>query len=176
LAAEHGSGYEIGLYAEMLSTSPVIHDSNLAALYGVTTKRLNEQVNRNADRFPDDFMFELTQQENSVLRSQNATSRAYGGLRYLPRVFTEHGALIAANQNGICKTRIANNYGRGTKYDLAVRNILHRRALEQNRKKNIPMILVGSPDSNAGAVNGQVQHSARLCGLCRLHKNLLLRR
>jgi phage regulator Rha-like protein len=75
----------------------VILDSNLAALYGVTTKRLNEQLKRNIHRFPDDFMFKLTVQEHSFLRSQNATSKSHGGRRYLPKAFTEHGALMVAN-------------------------------------------------------------------------------
>ena len=80
----------------------VIVDSQLAALYGVQTKRLNEALKRNAQRFPPDFMFELTQQEFASLRSQFATSSwdgahaGHGGRRYLPRVFTEHGALMAA--------------------------------------------------------------------------------
>jgi ORF6N domain len=77
----------------------VLLDSDLAALYGVTTKRFNEQVKRNRDRFPEDFMFQLAQKEFDALRSQNATSndKARGGRRYLPWVFTEHGALMAAN-------------------------------------------------------------------------------
>ncbi len=78
----------------------VMLDSDLAALYGTTTKRLNEQVRRNAERFPADFMFQLTNQELGVLRSQFATSNERpdrGGRRYLPFVFTEHGALMAAN-------------------------------------------------------------------------------
>ena len=74
----------------------VILDSDLAALYGVNTKRLNEQVNRNIERFPQDFMFPLTIQEVANLRSQFATS-SYGGRRYIPRVFTEYGAVMAAN-------------------------------------------------------------------------------
>jgi len=53
----------------------VIIDSDLARIYGVTTRRLNEQVRRNIDRFPGDFMFELTKEENVILMSQNATSR-----------------------------------------------------------------------------------------------------
>ena len=53
----------------------VILDADLAALYGVATKRLNEQVRRNLDRFPDDFVFQLNNQEVAFLRSQNATSR-----------------------------------------------------------------------------------------------------
>jgi phage regulator Rha-like protein len=78
----------------------VLLDSELAALYGAATKRLNEQVRRNSNRFPIDFMFQLTDQELTHLRSQNATSRyrsGYGGRRYRPFAFTEHGALMAAN-------------------------------------------------------------------------------
>ena len=73
----------------------VILDSDLANLYGVSTKRLNEQIKRNQDRFPDDFMFQLEFQEVTPLRSQIATSK--GGRRYKPYVFTEHGAVMAAN-------------------------------------------------------------------------------
>ncbi|MDT8429443.1 MAG: ORF6N domain-containing protein [Pseudomonadales bacterium] len=79
----------------------VMLDADLARLYGVTTKRLNEQVTRNADRFPEDFAFKPTKQELTNLRSQIATSsgvsEAHGGRRYLPRLFTEHGAIMAAS-------------------------------------------------------------------------------
>ncbi len=76
----------------------VLLDSDLARIDGVPTKRLNEQVRGNADRFPPDFVFQLTPQEVANLRSQIATSTsAYGGRRYLPFAFTEHGALMAAN-------------------------------------------------------------------------------
>jgi len=78
----------------------VLLDSDLAALYGVATKRLNEQVRRNSSRFPSDFVFSLTDQEVARLRSQNATSNVQpgrGGRRYMPYAFTEHGALMAAN-------------------------------------------------------------------------------
>lgn len=76
----------------------VILDSDLATLYGVPTKRFNEAVKRNANRFPEDFMFQLTKEEFDALRSQNATSNAgRGGRRYAPFAFTEHGALMAAN-------------------------------------------------------------------------------
>jgi len=75
-------------------------DADLADLYGVTTKRLNEQVKRNIDRFPPDFTFQLTAREHDSLRSQFATSKetlGRGGRRYLPYVFTEHGAIMAAS-------------------------------------------------------------------------------
>ena len=76
----------------------VLLDSDLAELYRVTVKRLNQQVKRNAERFPEDFMFRLTPEENEILRSQIATSnRGRGGRRYLPFVFTEHGAIMAAS-------------------------------------------------------------------------------
>jgi len=77
----------------------IMLDSDLADLYGVTTKRLNEQVRRNRDRFPADFMFQLTREENDALRSRIATSSknpGHGGRRTLPFAFTEHGAIMAA--------------------------------------------------------------------------------
>jgi hypothetical protein len=74
----------------------VILDSDLAALYGVTVKRLNEQVKRNLERFPEHFMFRLTEAEWTHLRSQIATSNSRGGRRYSPYAFTEHGAIMAA--------------------------------------------------------------------------------
>jgi len=77
----------------------VILDSDLAELYGVPTKRLDEQVRRNKERFPSDFMFQLTLEEAERVRSQFATSNMQagrGGRRKLPYVFTEHGAIMAA--------------------------------------------------------------------------------
>jgi len=73
----------------------VILDRDLALLYGVQAKRFNEQVRRNLRKFPPDFMFELTNQEFAILRSQFATS-SWGGRRYAPLAFTEHGAIMAA--------------------------------------------------------------------------------
>src|SRR5258706_12791412 len=76
----------------------VVLDDDLAELYGVSVKRFNEQVKRNAHRFPEDFVFRLTPAESRVLRSQFATSKAgRGGWRYLPFAFTEHGAIMAAS-------------------------------------------------------------------------------
>ncbi|MGH8286155.1 MAG: ORF6N domain-containing protein [Steroidobacteraceae bacterium] len=94
----------------------VLLDAELAALYGVSTKRFNEQVRRNRDRFPADFMFQLTAVEVSRLRSEsvalgheqqphrlrsqvatsNTTPSRRGGRRYAPFAFTEHGAIMAA--------------------------------------------------------------------------------
>jgi len=76
----------------------VVLDKDLAELFGVTTYRLNEQIKRNRQRFPHDFMFQLTDQEVSALRSQTAISKkGRGGRRYLPYAFTEHGVVMAAN-------------------------------------------------------------------------------
>jgi hypothetical protein len=75
----------------------VMLDSDLAELYGVPTKRFNEQIKRNIERFPPDFMFQLTDEEHECLRSQFATSKTgRGGRRYSPHAFTEHGAIMAA--------------------------------------------------------------------------------
>ena len=73
----------------------VLLDAELAVLYGVTTRRLNEQVRRNRKRFPGDFLFELTTEEFANLKSRFATS-SWGGRRKRPLAFTEHGAIQAA--------------------------------------------------------------------------------
>lgn len=77
----------------------IMLDSDPAAIYGVSTTRLNEQVKRNAKRFPSDFAFVLTNKEFMGLISQNAISKANGrgGRRTAPLAFTEHGAIMAAN-------------------------------------------------------------------------------
>ena len=80
----------------LLHGQKVIIDMDLAELYGVTTKRLNEQVKRYLQRFPEDFLFQLSPEELNLLRSQFANSKGKGGRRYFPYVFTEHGALMAA--------------------------------------------------------------------------------
>ncbi len=73
----------------------VLLDTELAALYGVTTKRLNQQVRRNRERFPADFLFELSAEEFANLKLHFATS-SWGGRRTTPLAFTEHGAIMAA--------------------------------------------------------------------------------
>lgn len=106
------------VYSRILTirSQPVILDADLAELYGVETRRLNEQVKRNADRFPADFAFDLTEKEYASLKSQIATSNPQsvdfqyfvalrsqiatskrGGSRKRPRAFAEHGALMAAS-------------------------------------------------------------------------------
>ncbi len=75
----------------------VMLDKDLAELYGVETKRLKEQVKRNIARFPQRFMFELTKQENEILRSHFATLRHGEHSKYLPYAFTEHGVLMLSN-------------------------------------------------------------------------------
>jgi ORF6N domain len=79
----------------VLREQKVLIDADLAQLYGVETRRLNEQVRRNRERFPEDFIFELSPEEFANLKSQFATS-SWGGRRKLPFAFTEHGAIMAA--------------------------------------------------------------------------------
>ncbi len=74
----------------------VMLDRDLAELYGIETKLLKRQVNRNIERFPNDFMFVLTKSENEILRSQFGTS-SWGGNRYFPMAFTEHGVLMLSS-------------------------------------------------------------------------------
>src|SRR3972149_2605124 len=90
----------------MIRGEKVMLDISLAELYGVTTKRLNEQVKRNADRFPSDFAFQLTAEEWENLKMKNNTanrsqiapgSQKHRDPRFLPWAFTEHGAIMAAN-------------------------------------------------------------------------------
>jgi hypothetical protein len=71
-------------------------DSDLAALYEVETKQLNQAVKRNIERFPDDFMFQLTKDEFEILKSQNVTS-SWGGRRTLPYAFTEQGIAMLSS-------------------------------------------------------------------------------
>jgi hypothetical protein len=78
----------------------VMLDRDLAELYGVTVKRLNEQVKRNRERFPEDFMFQLTLDEGKAVlasRSQIATLKRGKNIKYAPYAFTEHGSVMAAN-------------------------------------------------------------------------------
>ena len=78
----------------------VMLDSDLAELYGVATKTLTQAVRRNIKRFPDDFIFQLTNQDLTILRSQFVTSRldqAWGGRRYLPHAFTEQGVAMLSS-------------------------------------------------------------------------------
>src|SRR5512135_3657893 len=86
-------------------------DSELAALYGVETGALNRAVRRNPERFPDDFMFQLSDQEVANLRCQiGISSEAWGGRRYRPLVFTEHGILMLSsvlNSERAAKVNIA---------------------------------------------------------------------
>jgi len=74
----------------------VMFDFDLAALYGVETKRLKESVRRNIERFPEDFMIELSKEEFESLRTQFATSKR-GGIRYAPMAFTEQGVAMLSS-------------------------------------------------------------------------------
>jgi len=100
MTSEHGPGYLVPverIEGSILSIrgERVMLDADLAAVYGVTTKVLNQAVKRNRDRFPAGFIFQLTVDEYAALRSQFVTSNEMpgrGGRRHLPFAFTEHGA------------------------------------------------------------------------------------
>ncbi|MEO6189859.1 MAG: ORF6N domain-containing protein [Saprospiraceae bacterium] len=80
----------------MIRGEKIMLDSDLAELYGVETKTFNQAVKRNATRFPEDFMFVLTEDEFKILRSQIVTS-SWGGRRYAPRAFTEQGVAMLSS-------------------------------------------------------------------------------
>ena len=84
-------------YIRLLRGEKVILDADLADLYGVATRVLVQAVKRNLERFPADFMFQLTKEEFAVLRSQTGTSRGWGGRRYPPYAFTEQGVAMLAS-------------------------------------------------------------------------------
>ena len=88
---------DIGSRIRFIRGQKVIMDNDLAMLYGVPTKVLNQAVKRNIERFPEDFIFQLTENEEESLRSQIVTSNGRGGRRYMPYAFTEHGAVMLAN-------------------------------------------------------------------------------
>jgi hypothetical protein len=90
----------------MLRGQKVIFDFDLAQLYGIETKMLKRAVKRNLDRFPNDFMFELTPEEFADLRHQIGTSTAWGGTRYMPFAFTEHGVVMLSS---VLNTTVAIN-------------------------------------------------------------------
>ncbi|MEW6412298.1 MAG: ORF6N domain-containing protein [Candidatus Zixiibacteriota bacterium] len=81
----------------LLRSCNIMLDSDLANLYGVETKALIQAVKRNIDRFPDDFMFQLTKEEFANLRSQFGTSSQWGGRRYPPYAFTEQGVAMLSS-------------------------------------------------------------------------------
>jgi len=94
----HGvSAFAIESRILSLRNQRVILDADLAELYGVTVRVPNQQIKRNRDRFPSDFVFYLTAKEQQILRSQIVISKhTHGGRRYSPHAFTEYGAIMAA--------------------------------------------------------------------------------
>jgi hypothetical protein len=81
----------------MIRGQKVLLDADLATMYGVEVKVLNQAVKRNADRFPEDFMFQLSEDEVGILRSQSVTSSSWGGRRYRPFAFTEQGVAMLSS-------------------------------------------------------------------------------
>jgi hypothetical protein len=98
VAVEPLSIGEVAQRIHLIRGQRVVLDVDLAAFYGETTKRFNQQVSRNRQRFPEDFMFQLDDEEFAALRLQSATLKTGRGQhrKYLPYAFTEHGAIMAA--------------------------------------------------------------------------------
>ncbi len=130
----------------------VLLDADLAGLYGVPTKRLNEQVKRNARRFPEDFVFRLTEEEAEAVlrsRSQIATLKRGQNIKYLPFAFTEHGAIQASN---VISTPAAEEMG-----VMVVRAFVRLRMLLVNHKALSAKLAeldqrVGAHDDQIGAI------------------------
>ena len=130
----------------------VLLDADLAGLYGVPTKRLNEQVKRNARRFPEDFVFRLTAAEAEAVlrsRSQIATLKRGQNIKYLPFAFTEHGAIQASN---VISTPAAEEMG-----VMVVRAFVRLRMLLVNHKALSAKLAeldqrVGAHDDQIGAI------------------------
>jgi len=92
---------DVGSLIITIRNQKVIVDRDLAEIYGVETRRLNEQVKRNSDRFPEDFMFQLTKEEADFWahsRSQIAILKRGKNIKYLPYAFTEHGTIMVAKR------------------------------------------------------------------------------
>jgi len=138
----------------------VLLDADLAAFYGETTKRLNQQVNRNRERFPGDFMFQLSEEEFAHLRLQIATSSlqgvGHGGRRYVPFAFTEHGAIMAS---------MVLNSARATEVSVhVVRAFIELRNLVAGNKEQASKLrrVERSVDSHAHAITGLIESMREL--------------
>jgi cell division protein FtsL len=133
----------------VIRNQKVMLDRDLAALYGVETKQLKRQVNRNSERFPEDFMFELTKTENDALRSQFGTLKRGEHSKFLPYAFSEHGVLMLSSvlmsENAIkvniqimrIFTKIRQSFADTTELRLAVEEI---RRKTENNTKNIEVV------------------------------------
>ena len=118
----------------LIRDKQVILDKDLADFYQVETKQLKRAVRRNIDRFPDDFMFELTLEEFQYLRSQFGTS-SWGGSRYVPMAFTEHGIVMIASV--LQSQRAINSNIQIVRAFLRMRQILNSQKIILSRLKKV---------------------------------------
>ena len=116
---------------------PVIRDADLAALFDYTTGNLNKLVNNNADRFGEEFVFRLTQEEFADLKRQLGRSSQHGGLRHPPLMYTEHGAVMAATLMRSPRAAEASRFV--VKTFVAARRSLLARAKGQNFPPSLPI-------------------------------------
>lgn len=133
----------------VIRNQKVMLDRDLAELYGVETKQLKRQVKRNSERFPEDFMFELTKAENDSLRSQFGTLKRGEHSKFLPYAFSEHGVLMLSSVLSSEKainlniqimrifTKIRQSFADNTELRLAIEEI---RRKTENNTKNIEVV------------------------------------
>lgn len=133
----------------MIRGQKVMLDRDLAELYGVETKQLKRQVKRNLERFPEDFMFELTKEEAEISRSQFGTLKQGENIKYLPYAFTEHGVLMLSSvlnsqkaiQVNIQIMRIFTNIRKALTDNTELRLIIEElRKKTENNTKNIEVV------------------------------------
>ena len=117
----------------LISDTPVISDADVAALYGVETKRVNEAVRNNPDKFPQDYMFELTLEEVDILRSKFSTTKLSSKSRVLPKVFTEKGLYMLAT---ILKSKVAVNVSFAIIETFTLVRSLKRELVELHKENN----------------------------------------
>lgn len=134
----------------ILRNKKIMLDSDLASLYEVETKQLKRQVNRNIERFPEDFMFVLTKEELEFLRCQNGTSNLKGGTRYLPMAFTEQGVAMLSSvlkSPRAIQTKI---------HIIRVFYQLRRRLIETEELRNRMKLLEGRLDDQESDIGGVI--------------------
>lgn len=127
-----------------IRNQPVILDSDLAEIYGVETKQLNQQIKRNLEKFPEDFRFLLSENEFEILKSQNVTSSSnWGGRRTLPYAFTEFGVLQAAN---VLRSELANKVSVFViRAFVEMREIIFQQQAITDRKQSLPDTQTATP-------------------------------
>ncbi len=141
----------------------VMLDSTLAMMYGIETKNLNKAAKRNPERFPKDFMFQLTRDEYDNLRFQNGTSSlTYGGRRYMPYVFTEPGiAMLSSVLNSLTAIRVNISIIRAFIEMRNALNVIHDKSKEINDLRKTLMLHIDRTDMKLSKHDNQLREIAQ---------------